>query len=158
MTCEKIAEVHAYHDGELDSGRRVALEAHLAVCAECRELLSELEGLSAFLARAPLPVMPERAVSRFHGSWYEARDRGMVRVASWMTAVAAMLLVGALLAQPTAPATGQTKTGPVKAGPWETFAIAPPAEVHGESGATSELVQVAQWMADDLSVGEGGRR
>jgi anti-sigma factor RsiW len=147
MTCEKITEVQAYHDGELDAGGRVALEAHLAVCEECRTLLSELQGLSAFLARAPLPVMPERAVSRFEGSWYEARDRGMVRVASWLTAAAAVLLVGALLARPQAPA-----QAPVKAATWETYAIAPPVELHGESG--SELVQVAQWMADDLSVGE----
>src|SRR3982751_1525940 len=130
MTCEKITEVHAYHDGELDAGSRIALEAHLAVCDECRALLSELAGLSAFLSNAPLPVMPERAVSRFQGSWYEARDRGMVRVASWMTAAAAMLLVGALLARPQAPA--QT---PVKVATWETYAIAPPAELHGESGS-----------------------
>jgi anti-sigma factor RsiW len=151
MTCEKIAEVHAYHDGELDAERRLAMDAHLAVCAECRALLAELEGLSAMLAEAPLSEMPQRAASRFHGSWYEARDRGMVRVASWMTGVAAMLLVGALLARPSAPA-----AQPVKAAPWEQLAIAPTAaaEVHGESGATSELVQVAQWMADDLSVGE----
>lgn len=147
MSCEKIGQVQAYHDGELDAGGRVALEAHLAVCAECRALLSELQGLSSFLAQAPLAEMPQRAVSRFEGSWYEARDRGMVRVASWLTAAAAMLLVGALLARPQAPV-----ATPVKAGPWETYAIAPPAEVHGES--SSELVQVAQWMADDLSVGE----
>jgi anti-sigma factor RsiW len=151
MTCEKLAEVQAYHDGELDSSRREAVEAHVRACGECAALLGELRGLSALLSGASLPVMPERAVSRMYGGWFEARDQGMVRVASWMTAAAAVLLVGALLVRPGAPAGA---SAPAKSGPWETYAVVPPAEIHGEPG--SELAVAAQWMADDLSV--GGRR
>jgi hypothetical protein len=41
---------------------------------------------------------------------------------------------------------------------WEAVAVSPPAETGGGEG-NSELVQVAQWMADDLSLGEiRGRR
>jgi anti-sigma factor RsiW len=152
MNCEMAGEIHAYHDGELDSSRRGAVEAHLGACAECAALLGELRGLSAMWGVAPRPAMPERAVLRVYGGWFEARDRGMVRVASWMTAAAAVLLVGALLVRPGAPAGGAG--APAKTGPWETYAVVPPAEIHGEPG--SELAVAAQWMADDLSV--GGRR
>ena len=36
-----------YLDGELDSAERVALEAHLATCGECRVTLAELRGVVA---------------------------------------------------------------------------------------------------------------
>ena len=36
-----------YIDGELDSSERVALEAHLATCGECRVTLAELRGVAA---------------------------------------------------------------------------------------------------------------
>ncbi len=148
MTCEKAAQVQAYYDGELDAARTRTLEAHLERCAECSRLLEELGSLTAFLSAAPRPEMRPQAVSRFEGAWHVARDRGMMRIAGWLTAAAAALLVGALLTSP-APQQG----APVKAGLWEAMAVMPPAETPpGE--ANSDLVQVAQWMADDLSLGD----
>jgi predicted anti-sigma-YlaC factor YlaD len=149
MTCEKVAQVHAFYDGELDASQSQMFEAHLERCAECRRLLDELQDLSSMLLRAPRQEMPVAAVSRIHGAWHEARDRGVLRIAGWLTAAAAMLLVGALLTGPTNPA-----TAPAKPGLWEAIAVMPPAETQGETN--SDLVQVAQWMADDLSL--GGRR
>jgi hypothetical protein len=72
-----------------------------------------------------------------------------MRIGAWLSGVAAALLVGALLMGP-----HTSGTAAVKPGPWEAMAVAPPVEVQGETN--SELVQVAQWMADDLSA--GGRR
>lgn len=146
--CERSAAIHAYHDGELDAARVRALEAHLSDCDSCADLLAELQGLTAMLSAAPVGLMPDRAISRFHGAWHVARDRGVLRITGWLTAAAAALLVGALLTnkpQPTAT--------PVRSGIWEAMAVMPPAETQSETNA--DLVQVAQWMADDLSYSGG---
>jgi anti-sigma factor RsiW len=147
MTCEKAAQVHAYYDGELDASRDRMFEAHLQRCAECSALLAELRELSSLLSSAPRAELPAQAMLGFHGAWHVARDRGIMRIAAALTAVAAMLLVGALLTGP--PAQGNT---PAKPALWEAMAVMPPTETQGE--ANSDLVQVAQWMADDLSLDE----
>jgi len=147
MTCEKAAQVQAYYDNELDAGSTEMFEAHLEQCAECSRLLDELGSLSRMLMNAPRSEMRPQAVSRYQGAWYVARDRGMMRIAGWLTATAAALLVGALVTAPT-----PQPTAPAKTGLWEAMAVMPPAEPQGE--ANSDLVQVAQWMADDLSLGD----
>jgi len=151
MSCEKIAQVQAYYDGELEPSLARSFEAHLERCAECRGLLDELQDLSSMLIRAPRREIPALAVNRIvHNAWHGARDRGVLRIAGWLTAAAAALLVGSLLTAPRA-----TTATPAKPGLWEAIAVMPPAETQGETN--SDLVQVAQWMADDLSAG-GGRR
>lgn len=147
MTCEKAAQVQAYYDGELDAARTRTIEAHLERCAECSRLLDELGSLTTFLSAAPRPEMRSQAASRFQGAWYVARDRGMMRIAGWLTAAAAALLVGALVTAPT-----PQPSVPAKTGLWEAMAVMPPAEPPAEPN--SDLVQVAQWMADDLSLGD----
>jgi hypothetical protein len=85
-----------------------------------------------------------------------ARDRAVMRITGWLTAVAAGLLIGAIL---TWPGDNQDNV-PVKAvrsGTWEQFAVMPPAETQSEGGG-AQLVEVAQWMANDLSLGGGERR
>ena len=135
MTCEKVAQVHAFYDGELDTSRRQMFEAHLEHCAECRRLLDELQELSSIVRRHPRREMPLAAMNRIHGTGVE-RDRGVLRIAGWLTASAAMLLVGGLLTGPRKPA-----ATPAKPGIWEAMAVIPPMQTQGE--ANSELVQVA---------------
>jgi anti-sigma factor RsiW len=49
----------AYLDGELDAERRRLVEAHLATCAICREMLAALRaGDDALAALAPTPAAP----------------------------------------------------------------------------------------------------
>jgi anti-sigma factor RsiW len=153
MTCERAGEVHAYHDGELDASRSAAVEVHLGGCAECRELLGELRGLSALVARAELPEMPADALARLEAAWPEVSERALLRITSWMTGVAAALLVGALVAWSAVRNEAAPRT--MAADP---IVLATAAEPPGEPN--SELIQVAQWMADDLSIGgvNGGRR
>jgi anti-sigma factor RsiW len=156
MDCEKFAQVHAYHDGELGAGARAEVESHLAACAACAALLADLRGLTRMIADAPLAAMPDRLASRFHGAWYQAAaaDRGALRTVSWLTGAAAALLVGAILmwphARPTAPA--------ARSNAWEIAAVTPPTsgEPHAGSEEDAKLVRVAQWIANDLS-SEGGR-
>jgi anti-sigma factor RsiW len=149
MTCQRSSQVHAYHDGELDATRRAVVEAHLERCDECRRLLEELKDLAALIGEAEVGEASGEAMARFEGAWGEARERGVMRIGAWLSGVAAALLVGALLTMPHG-----SGAAPVKPGLWEAMAVTPPAETQGEGN--SDLVQVAQWMADDLSV--GGRR
>ena len=47
LHCQHVAPLlPALADGELDSGRRAAVEAHLAVCPECRTLQSHVRRLT----------------------------------------------------------------------------------------------------------------
>jgi anti-sigma factor RsiW len=149
MTCHRSSQIHAYHDGELDATRRAVVEAHLERCAECRRLLDELQELTALIGESEVGEAGADTMARFEGAWHEARDRSVMRIGAWLSGVAAALLVGALLTVPHGG--GVTRVKPAL---WEAMAVTPPAESQAEGN--SELVQVAQWMADDLSA--GGRR
>ena len=150
MTCDKAAQIHAYHDGEMDAATARQLEAHVAECPDCAALLGELRGLSSLISGAALPETRPMAVAKYYGALSDVQDQGLVRVTGWLTAAAAAILIGALAWWPAESGTLQSRPGM-----WETIAIAPPVETQAESNA--ELVQVAQWMADDLSLG-GERR
>ena len=55
MDCEEVDRfIDVYLDGELDIGRRLALEQHLTLCPLCRSLLEErLEFRTFFAASVP---------------------------------------------------------------------------------------------------------
>ena len=161
MMCDRAGEVHAYHDGELDAARAREVEAHLEGCGECRALLEELRGLSRLFAGAEMAAMPRMAMARLEASWYQNSERALLRITSWMTGVAAALLVGAVMVWSSVSATGPANMSAGKASRPVTAAdpvvLATAAEPPGE--ANSEVIQVAQWMADDLSIGvKRGRR
>jgi anti-sigma factor RsiW len=151
MSCDKSAQVHAYHDDALATSGRVALEAHLESCADCQALLADLRGLSNLIAAAPLVTMSPEAMNRLAKSWRTARDRGLLRITSWLTAAAAAVLVGALLfvsdRNGTINPTLLTSSEPA----WETVAVMPPLEADEN---VPEIVALATWMANDLSLGE----
>lgn len=148
MNCENSIQIHAYHDGELSPAARAEAEAHLAVCAECRELLHELQELSQTLAAVDLPAVPSRAMNRMHGAWWAARpaqEQGVRRLASWLTAAAASVLIIVPLV-PQKPAVEQPI---VATRSFEIMALVPPPGPREDP--SGELMQVAQWFATDLS-------
>lgn len=152
MSCEKTSQVHAYHDGELPDDQRQAMQAHLEVCDQCRRLLEDLRRLSSLMATAPLPAVPQAALNRMHGSWWAARrrqDRALRRLAGWMTFAAAAAAI-ALVFWPLGSGSGRPDVSegePVTV--WEELTYIPP--ITTREDPASELVQVAQWMANDLS-------
>ena len=132
---------------------RAALEAHLDQCADCRSLLADLRGLSHLIASASLAPMSPEAMARLSKTWHAARDRGLLRITSWLTAAAAAVLIGTLLmfhdrTAPTNTIIATTASEPV----WETAAVMPPLNADEN---VPEIVALATWMANDLSYGTG---
>jgi anti-sigma factor RsiW len=159
MSCGQFAQVHAYHDGELtDDAQRAQVEAHLAACHPCAELLGELRSLSSLLAEVPLPAEADAApMSRYYGAFHKAQgqmQRGVLRLSGWMTTAAAAVIAVTLLRTPPPPQEmPMSPSASASALPiWQQLAVTPPAESEGER-ANGELVYVAQFMADDLAVG-----
>ncbi len=152
MSCKKSAQVQAFYDGALSAESVPLTEAHVRECAECAALLADLRSMSNLLATVPRREMRPGAASRMYGGWHGASDRGVLRIAGWLTAAAAVVLAGTVLTWP-----GQKSMQSAK-GPdaLETLATVPPVEGHEES--RSEVVVLAQWIADDLSPNEQGIR
>ena len=151
MSCERIEQVHAYYDGELALSQRREVEAHLNDCAECRELLAELRRVSALLTSAPLADLPADAMTRFQQSWFAAaQDRGVMRIAGWLTSAAAAILVAALLIRP-APRSDDGTLASALSPTLQAVAITPPADTRLADSESADLIDAAQWMANDLT-------
>ncbi len=147
MTCDQLSQIHRYHDGELSPPQRAEVEAHLAACVECRRALADLQRLSSLIAAAPMAEMPAEALQRMADAGAAAMDRGIVRIAGWLTAAAAAVIAGALLYWP-----GEYANGEAQATVWETVAVTSP--IAAVEDTRPELLTVAQWMEDELSSGE----
>jgi anti-sigma factor RsiW len=121
MNVEPCSLLDAYHDGELDARQRLRFEEHLQACPSCAADLAQLRLLSRLLQQSPLPQIPLAALTRLHDMSAILRQRGTLRIAEWLTAAAAAVLVLGLyfhVRQP--PAVAQ----PVAvAEPWELTAV-----------------------------------
>jgi anti-sigma factor RsiW len=173
MSCDRAAQVHAYHDRQLGPAAREAFELHLAECPACAALLAELRTISRLLGEAPLPTSAgaqQQINERLYAAWHLAQQRGVLRISSWLTGAAAAVLIGALLLTPKG-TTSNDNTGVIAQGPpmlqqqqqqqqqaniWETTALMPPPERAGER--PDEYVELAQWIATDLSTDSPGVR
>ena len=148
MGCDRLKEVHEYNDGRMSPARRSEFEAHLADCPDCARLLHDLRSLSRLIAGARLPDMPSASLSHYYKAWdVAARQRGLLRISSWLTGAAAAVLLASLVILP------QRQTpAPDVAGnnAWELKALMPPSPERAAE-RPDELIELAQWMADDLS-------
>jgi anti-sigma factor RsiW len=156
MSCDRLAQVHAYHDGELPDAQRAEVEAHLASCEPCTGLLAELRSLSTLLAEVPLPDEANAApMSRYYGAFHKAQgqtQRGVIRLSGWMTTAAAVVIAVTLLRTPTPQETSGSASALMPAPIWQQSIVMPADEQEGER-ANDDRVVVAQWLADDLAVG-----
>lgn len=144
MICGKTIFVEAYYDGEMDSAERAAFEAHLRTCAECREELAHLRRISSEISKASIPALSNTAMARFHGSVNVAEERGVLRLAEWLTAAAAAVLAIGL--------TGLFRHDTTHASApdtWEQAAIAYPTD--HDPTVQSDVLQLTEWMRTDLS-------
>jgi len=146
--CEHIRQVGAYHDGEMGSEESRLFEAHLARCAVCGSELKELRRLSQFLAGARIPDAPAEVIERLHKAPGAVRERVALRLAEWLTAAAAAVLLVCAVWMWSGPARGEEiATAP---NPWELAAVMPAVEM-----PWSESQQIAQWIVEDLSLENG---
>lgn len=143
--CEQSTQVHRYHDGYLTAQARAEVESHLAECGECAGLLEDLRRLSRLIAAAPRASLPAETLQRLREARQVVRDRGVLRIATWLTAAAACVAFATLLIKPSPQI--DLRNGSATAALWQTRAVTPPEEL--DSGS-AELVVVAQWMADEL--------
>ena len=149
MTCDRTAQVHAYHDGQLGPAGRADFEDHLAGCDACAQLLGELRGVSRLVSTAPLPRVSGARAQRYYSAWDVSRQRGVLRISSWLTGAAAAVLVGSLVLWPkpdvnTATAVNESSVA------WETVAVMPPPERGADR--PDEFIELAEWIAEDLSL------
>ena len=150
MNCQS-EQIHAYYDNELSPGDRAAVEAHLNDCAACRELLADLRNVSQLVAAAPMAEMTPIAMKRMQQAWWAAQDRGVRRIASWLTAAAAAVIFAAVLFSPTSGHRGSDATG--AGSNWQAIALFPPTTSADQDEAQQdETIDAAQWMANDLAL------
>src|SRR6266566_1505789 len=112
--------LHAYLDGELPSGDRATLEAHVAQCATCRTALTDERALrdraSAVLGRArPLerPTPPFEQIRRTPAR----RPRHVRTPFAWAASIVLALGVGYLLRGPGRESPAADKQQPIAAEP-----------------------------------------
>jgi anti-sigma factor RsiW len=149
MTCQRTNQIQAYYDNELPVPARHEVEAHLRDCTDCRDLLAQLQGLSSLLSEVPLAEPRPGAIQRFENVGSRSWDRGILRIAGWLTATAAAVLLATVVNWSAGLHQQTAQTNDVL----ETVAFMPPADSPAEN--RSENMQLAQWMVDDLSPNDG---
>jgi anti-sigma factor RsiW len=148
MNCEHSQEVHQYHDGELSAGQRDAFEAHLKGCAQCQALLNDLRAMSRMLIAAPLMEASAETMRHLREARYVVPDTGVLKIAGWLTAAAAAILLAAL---PVWREEYHVQPPLASADTIDPIGVTAPADLEGNR---NDVVALAQWMSDDLSGNE----
>jgi len=149
MDCNRATQANAYYDGELPPAERLDFEMHLEACEDCRRLLSDLREVSALVTTSVSRIeMPSGLIERLQVDRRASEERVILRLAGWLTAAAAGILIASLLSWPT---NGTDVTAQPEM--WESVAVRPSFAMN--DNPDSDLL-VAQWMADDLGSTKNG--
>jgi anti-sigma factor RsiW len=148
MACERTKDVHQYYDGRMSPAERAAFERHLAHCPDCARLLHDLQALSRIVVSAAVSEISLTTIAHYRKAWELSRQRGVLRISSWLTAAAAALLLGTFIFLPREQTTSSLAGAPTST--WEVNAIMPPPARRAVE-RPDELIELAQWMADVLS-------
>ena len=146
MSCNKAADIHRYYDNELAPGERQQVEEHFGQCEECRRLFQELCCLSRLLGRAARAEAPSDLMVELRQSTESVRNRTIIRLAGWLTAAAAALLLGAWVTWPASDEDVATFAGLRS---WEIRAVTPTADPQDEAILDGTLI--AEWTANEFS-------
>jgi anti-sigma factor RsiW len=144
IECQQSLRLGAYLDGQMSPQERSNMQEHLALCAACVSELERLERLSDLLRSMPRAELDRAALARLHRWADRLPQRGALRLAETLAAVAAAVLVACCvgLAEQASLSAAQ---GPSPL--WEAQAISQTAA--DQAGSSEE--QLAMWLADDLS-------
>jgi anti-sigma factor RsiW len=99
MNCEEIRDLLALHvGGEAHENERIALEAHLPSCAECRCALDEYRELRQAMADLKEGSAPRGAIestwTRVQQEIAPAKKGGRVMAMEWLIRAAAVVVIG----------------------------------------------------------------
>ena len=92
-SCPFNEQMSAFHDGEVDDGRRLEIQAHLRDCPFCAAELDRLEAVSRLLMSAPAARLSQIGLHRLHLRVDQAMEEGLLRFVRVFNAVAACVLV-----------------------------------------------------------------
>lgn len=160
-TCSHTAQIAEYLDNELSAQQSAQIKAHLPDCKDCQEELQQLQNLSEIFKTASLPTLRPLALEQIHQHLDEHIDiqlrlqaeKGPLKLASWLTAVAAVVLVACsiqlILVQSNVGNTNNTSEfAPSLA--WETT-TAMLNQRNPADPAVSDEHSLAAWIISDLS-------
>ncbi|HVX83371.1 MAG TPA: zf-HC2 domain-containing protein [Phycisphaerae bacterium] len=150
--CRRMEQASAYYDGELSGDRRADFELHLADCGACRAELASLKGLSGRFAAMRTPAAGAALAEKIRRRLEAQEERGVLHAAEALMGIAAALMIAALVGLRMI-GNGGTQTAAAPA-PDPDWAVAAQHPVPDVAGGGQETV-LAQWMVDDLSVGDG---
>jgi anti-sigma factor RsiW len=143
--------IAAYHDQRLDAAAAAQVEAHLKTCAACAAELRELRALSEMFVALRPARLSQIGLARVHRAVDAVADeeRGVLRMARWLSAAAAVVLMGATLALTSLSSQSAQAQSPSADLPqaWERVAMS------GDSTASVQQSNVvdAEWIVADLS-------
>lgn len=145
--CENTERMGAYHDGELGSADRAAMERHVGGCTECAAELARVRTLSEMLsgaAQADGEEVSARAMQRFHATADRAGGGPTWRLVRVVLATAAAILIGCGAGLW---ALGQSRDADEAPPVWELSMMQRPGDAQGAGGED----QTAAWVAQDLA-------
>jgi anti-sigma factor RsiW len=150
--CQLTQQVAAYHDGELDAGRRGEMDRHLAQCPACAAELRQLRSMSRWFADAESPRLSQISVQRMHRRVEAAVDEPLVRTARILSALAAAVLIVGSIWLARVGGMGAARSAQVSSTPpWAGI----PASADAEMTTVAANTPAAQWyLADNSSRAE----
>jgi anti-sigma factor RsiW len=146
MQCPTSHDLQRLYDGELADAD--AVRAHVASCPDCAATMQSLAAMSQTVRDAALPTPSLAATDRWIRAMRATQERSVLRLASWLTAVAAAILIG-LVVWPTS--SEAKPAARLTINEWETAML-----TRDDAESTPAPLATAKWMAADLSESGNG--
>jgi anti-sigma factor RsiW len=141
--------LNGYHDGQLPQSQRIEFELHLKTCPACATELATLQTISHRLASAELPPLPPRLLQRLH-EYVDAHvpdpQMSILRIAEWLSGLAAAVLVVGLIGLFTASA-GTRMNQPAPIAAWEQAALS--MQVDTRPASTQDPTRLITWTPEE---------
>ena len=91
--CQFKSRLSAYHDAELSAAEIEAVNEHLPTCEACSAELATIREVAAALASYQPEEISQIELARLHRAIDRVDDRGLLRLAGMLSAVAASVLI-----------------------------------------------------------------
>jgi len=163
-TADEHVDLAGYLSGQLGSGERREIEAHLAECGRCQAEAASLREVQSFLGELPPEALLEgspigadgvlhRTVARIRAESRLQINRGRTRTLAAAAAVAlAALGIGALVGRSMSETTAAVPPPPSSTAPVPGTKVVTGADASGRTRLTASVVPAAGWVRVTASV------